>query len=177
MLRLRRREVVVSSTYLWQQLLQDKEANTPWQKLRRNLLLILQLIILALLAFALARPFITVPAVSAARVALLLDASASMNAADGPEGAARFVQAEAEAINLIQSLSAGGEVSVIRVADPPEVLITYTQDKTAAEAAVRAATPGQGGADWLAGLTLAAAGGQAIDDFTMVLITDGGMTG
>lgn len=177
MLRLRRREVVVSSTYLWQQLLQDKEANTPWQKLRRNLLLILQLIILALLAFALARPYITVPAVSAARVALLLDASASMNAADGPEGAARFVQAQAEAIGLIQSLSAGGEVSVIRVADPPEVLIPYTQDKAAAEAAVRAAVPGQGGADWLAGLTLAAAGGQAVDDFTMVLITDGGMTG
>lgn len=177
MLRLRRREVVVSSTYLWQQLLQDKEANTPWQKLRRNLLLILQLIILALLAFALARPFITVPAVSAARVALLLDASASMNAADGPDGAARFVQAQAEAIGLINALSAGGEVSVIRVADPPEVLIPYTQDKAAAEAAVRGATPGQGGADWLAGLTLAAAGGQAVDDFSMVLITDGGMTG
>lgn len=177
MLRLRRREMVVSSTYLWQQLLQDKEANTPWQKLRRNLLLFLQLIILALLAFALARPFILVPAVSAARVALLLDASASMNAADGPEGAARFVQAQAEAINLIQSLSTGSEVSVIRVADPPEVLIPYTQDKAAAEAAVRAASAGQGGADWLAGLTLAAAGGQAVDDFAMVLITDGGMTG
>ena len=46
MLRLRRREVVVSSTFLWQQIILDKEANTPWQKLRRNILLILQLIIL-----------------------------------------------------------------------------------------------------------------------------------
>ncbi|MBL8165950.1 MAG: BatA domain-containing protein, partial [Anaerolineae bacterium] len=63
MLRLRRREVVVSSTFLWQQIVRDNEANTPWQRLRRNLLLLLQLIILALLVLALARPFITVPAV------------------------------------------------------------------------------------------------------------------
>jgi Ca-activated chloride channel homolog len=41
MLRLRRREVTISSTFLWQQILQDNEANTPWQKLKRNLLLFL----------------------------------------------------------------------------------------------------------------------------------------
>ena len=76
MLRLRRREVLVSSTFLWQQVLQDNEANTPWQRLRRNLLLLLQLLILALLAFALARPFVVVPAVSTGQIALLLDASA-----------------------------------------------------------------------------------------------------
>ena len=62
MLRLRRQEIEVSSIMLWQQLLQDTEANTPWQRLRRNLLLLLQLLILAALVFALARPFITVPA-------------------------------------------------------------------------------------------------------------------
>ncbi len=177
MLRLRRREVIVSSTFLWSQLLQDKEANTPWQKLRRNLLLILQLIILALLVLALARPFLTVPAISAARVALLLDASASMNALDGPEGAPRFVQAQQEALTLLTALSAGSEVSIIRAGDPPEVLIPYTQDKSLAGAAIRSAQPGQGGADWLSALTLAAAGGEAVEDFTMVLITDGGLTG
>ena len=82
MLRLRRREVTVSSTFLWQQILHNNEANTPWQRLKRNLLLLLQLLILALLVLALARPFIVVPAVSAGQIALLLDASASMNATD-----------------------------------------------------------------------------------------------
>ena len=42
MLRLRRREVTISSTFLWRQVLQDREANSPWQRLRRNLLLLLQ---------------------------------------------------------------------------------------------------------------------------------------
>ncbi|HLU10946.1 MAG TPA: BatA domain-containing protein, partial [Oceanobacillus sp.] len=80
MLRLRRREVVVSSTFLWQQILRDREANTPWQRLRRNLLLFLQLLILAALVLGLARPYVIVPAVSAGQIAVLLDASASMNA-------------------------------------------------------------------------------------------------
>src|SRR3954470_20552442 len=82
MLRLRRRDVEVSSTMLWQQLLRDREANAPWQRLRRNLLLLLQLLILAALIIALARPFITVPTVTTGRIAVLLDASASMTATD-----------------------------------------------------------------------------------------------
>ncbi|MBI3762710.1 MAG: BatA domain-containing protein [Chloroflexi bacterium] len=61
MLKLRRREVEVSSTMLWSLLLRDREANSPWQKLKRNLLLLLQLLLLLLLVVALARPFIPVP--------------------------------------------------------------------------------------------------------------------
>ena len=53
MLKLRRRQVQVSSTFLWVQLLRDQQANAPWQKLKRNLLLILQLLILAALVIAL----------------------------------------------------------------------------------------------------------------------------
>ena len=38
LLKLRRTEQVVSSTYLWQRMVRDLEANAPWQRLRRNLL-------------------------------------------------------------------------------------------------------------------------------------------
>src|SRR3978361_442229 len=58
MLRLRRQDVTVSSLYLWNTLLQEKQANAPFQKLRRNLLLFLQLLVAFLLVFALARPFV-----------------------------------------------------------------------------------------------------------------------
>jgi hypothetical protein len=50
LLRLRRREQLVSSTFLWRRAVLDREANTLWQRLRRNLLLLLQLATLAFLA-------------------------------------------------------------------------------------------------------------------------------
>ena len=56
MLKLRRKTVQVSSILLWEALLRDRQANTPWQRLKRNLLLLLQLVILAALVLALARP-------------------------------------------------------------------------------------------------------------------------
>src|SRR5437870_13465882 len=55
-LKLRRREMPVSSTLLWKKAIQDLQVNAPFQKLRRNLLLLLQLLLLLLLVLALSRP-------------------------------------------------------------------------------------------------------------------------
>src|SRR3990167_336690 len=98
MLKLRRREQEVSSTFLWRMVIRDREANSPWQKLRRNLLLLLQLLLLALLVVALARPFIPVQVVASGQVTVLLDASASMNATD--VSPSRFESAKAIARGL-----------------------------------------------------------------------------
>lgn len=176
MLRLRRRELVVSSNMLWRQLLQDREANTPWQRLRRNLLLLLQLLILALLALALARPFVTVPAISAGQIAVLLDASASMNATDSPDGT-RFAEAQRRALEIVNTMSDGDTMTLIRAAAAPQVLAPYTSDRAALRAAIESARVSSESADWDAALTLAAAGLRADADrpASVVIISDGGV--
>src|ERR1700677_2528821 len=55
-LKLRRREMAVSSTILWRKAIQDLQVNAPFQKLRRNLLLLLQMLLLLFLLLALSRP-------------------------------------------------------------------------------------------------------------------------
>jgi len=175
MLRLRRREVVVSSTFLWQQVLQDNEANTPWQRLRRNLLLLLQLLILIALVLALARPFILVPAVSTGQIELLLDASASMNATDMPGGDTRFEEAKRQALSIVDTLGANDTMTIIRVSDVPDVIASASNDPLVLRAAINNAQPSQAAADWVAALTLAAADAVDASNFNMVIISDGGL--
>ncbi|MDZ4769755.1 MAG: VWA domain-containing protein [Chloroflexota bacterium] len=176
MLRLRRREVVVSSNFLWAQVIRDQEANTPWQRLRRNLLLILQLILLAAIVLALARPFQIVPTLGAGRIAVLIDASASMNATDSPGGdsISRFDQARAIAREVIDARRPDDVITLIRVGAAPDVLAPYTSDADPLYAALDGAQPGLGAADWDAALTLAAAGGAGAADFDVLIISDGG---
>jgi hypothetical protein len=173
MLRLRREEVLVSSTFLWQRVLRDDAANTPWQRLRRNLLLLLQLLILALLVLALARPAITVPATTYGRVVLLLDASASMNALEAA-GRTRWQIAQEQALALVGQLGIGDDMLVLRVADQVTPLSETSSDPLALRRAIEAAQPGAGAADWETALTLAAAAANSAEDFEIVLLTDGG---
>src|SRR2546421_5464149 len=81
-LKLRRREQLVSSTLLWKKAIQDLQVNAPFQKLRRNLLLILQLILLALLCLALSRPVSNYTPGAGKTSIILIDRSASMNAVE-----------------------------------------------------------------------------------------------
>lgn len=173
MLRLRRREVQVSSTFLWQQVLRDREANTPWQKLRRNLLLLLQLIALALIVLALTRPFMVVPGLSTARTALLIDASQSMNATDSADGT-RFAEAVRRARETVETLAAGSEASILWVGDAVQVAAPYTADRAALQSALDGLAAGGGGADWQTAFTLTEAGAAGAASFAVVLFSDGG---
>ena len=174
MLRLRRREQVISSTFLWRQVVQDTEANTPWQRLRRNLLLFLQLLILLLMALALARPFITVPTVSAGKIALLVDASASMTAND-INGQTRFEAAVGQALGIVNNMNPQDRISLIRVGETAEPLTSYTDDKAELRLALNSMNAGHGRADWDTALTLASAGAAGAENFSIVMISDGGI--
>lgn len=111
-LKLRRRDLEVSTTLLWRKAIQDMQANAPFQRLRRNILLILQLLALAAALFALAQPQITANVGGGARHVLLIDRSASMQAVDGdparPGEVTRLEAARKRALEVIDSLKEPG---------------------------------------------------------------------
>ena len=164
---------MVSSTLLWQKLLRDREANAPWQKLRRNLLLILQLIILAALVFALARPFLPSPSIISGSVVVLLDASASMQATDIEP--TRFDAAKVEVAQLINDLSGSSQMTLIKVGQTPTVLAAATDDRTQLQRALDAAQPEPATAAWSAAFALATGAAQGFRDARIVIISDGGL--
>ncbi len=172
MLKLRRPPQQVSSLLLWEQVLADQQANALWQRLKRNILLLLQLLILALLVMALARPYLTVEATVEGNVIILLDASASMQATD--VAPTRFAVAKEAVRDLITRLDGGNSVSLIAVADTPRVLAAATTNRNQLRQALAAAQPTNGLPDWTAALTLAAANAATIADSTIVVVGDGG---
>lgn len=173
MLRLRRREMLVSSTMLWQKLMRDREANAPWQRLRRNLLLILQLLILAALVIALARPFLPVPSVVSGSVVILLDGSASMLATDIEP--TRFAFAKERVGELINDLGGSDQMTLILVGQTPEVLASATSDRNALREALATAEAGTATADWAAAFALATGAAQGFREAQIAIISDGGL--
>lgn len=178
MLRLRRPERRVSSTWLWQRLVRDREANAPWQKLRRNLLLLVQLLILALLVLALARPYLPTGRLAQGSVVVLLDASASMLATDvAPshrESQHRFAAAQAIVEEMIGDLAGNDQMTLILIGRTPQVLAAATADKALLRQALANASPTQGEADWEAAYALAAGAAQGFADPQLVVVSDGG---
>jgi hypothetical protein len=133
---LKRKRVVklISSTLLWQKFLAETQANAPFQRLRHNWLLLLQILMLLLAVFALARPYFVGTAKSSRMRVLILDASASMQAID--EKPSRFEKARAEALKWVDSLKDQDQMVVLVASANTEVKQSATSDKSSLRRAI-----------------------------------------
>ena len=135
-LKLKRRERIVSSTLLWKRAVQDLQVNAPFQRLRRNILLLLQLLMLLALILALAGPILSLTSGRARRYVLLIDRSASMSATDVQPS--RLDEAKRQAGVFVESLrgesffslhGARDETMVIAFDSHAKVMCNFTSDK------------------------------------------------
>src|SRR5579871_5203096 len=136
-LKLKRREIAVSSTYLWKKALEDLRVNSPFQKLRMNVLLLLQLLVLSAILLALARPVSSFGGLEGRDHVILLDRSASMNATDGGGGRTRLQRALDEARSIISGLAMNDRALVIAFDDQAEILTPLTDQKGILDEALR----------------------------------------
>jgi hypothetical protein len=157
-LKLRRRDVDVSTTLLWKKSIQDLQANAPFQKLRKNILLFLQLLALLAALLALGQPFLKGTDLRGRKIVILIDRSASMSVRDesagGSSGVARLDAAREQALKLVESMKEptltaqlmrepqrGDEAMVIAFDSTAEVRQRFTSDKAELRRAIEAITP------------------------------------
>jgi len=159
-LKLRRREVEISTTLLWKKAVLDMQANAPFQRLRRNILLILQLIILAAACVALGQPVLRDQKLKGNRHVILIDRSASMSTVDlgdkpasgAAKGRSRLEDAKDDAKKFVERLrepslldvGSGDEAMVIAFDSTAEVRQQFTNNKALLSAAIDAITPSAG---------------------------------
>ena len=125
MLKLRRRPLTVSASFLWQQAAHDVQGNVPLRWIKPTLLFLLHALILALFVLALGRPAIDRQGPSSARAFFLIDLSASMAATDAGNGTTRLEQARQKALDLGRDLlNAPGrpEIAVIAFAHDARIV-------------------------------------------------------
>jgi Ca-activated chloride channel family protein len=171
LLKLRRTEQQVSSVYLWQRMVRDVEANAPWQRLRRNLLLLLQLLFLLALIVALARPFRWAAGSGSQSTILIVDTSASMAATDAVPN--RLEAAKAQARRVVDDLPDDAQVTVIAAGETAQVLLASSQDRRQAYLAIDSLQQTAGGSNLTDALELASAISARQPDTEIVVLSDG----
>lgn len=127
-LKLKRREMPVSSTLLWKRAVQDLQVNSPFQRLRNNLLLLLQLLILLLAILAITEPIWKRAKTRERLMVLLIDQSASMNAREG-DGRTRLEWAREQAKRIVDDMGKNDQMMVIAFADRAQLVASFTDDK------------------------------------------------
>jgi len=136
MLRARREARVVPSVLLWERATRDLVARLPMRKLERNLLLLVQILIIAMIVLALARPSLPLRGFAGDAVALVIDTSASMQATD--VAPTRFGVAQQEALALTARLGPRQPAALIAAGAQPRLVVELTTDRAALTAAIRA---------------------------------------
>src|SRR5579859_2646441 len=174
LLKVRRHDEEVSSTFLWNDLIRDLAAHEPLQRLKSSLLLLLQLLALALITFAVARPFSEQIGKKPVQAILLLDGSASMQAQDVQPS--RFAKAVEAARSTLAGLPENSLATAILVAAHPQVLVAATADRREVDRALAAAQPSGAAADMREALLLARSLGGDPGSRRIYLFTDGAFT-
>jgi von Willebrand factor type A domain/Aerotolerance regulator N-terminal len=125
-LKLRRLPLEVPSTYLWRKSLEDLHVNSLWQRLRRSILLLLQLLLIGLLMAALLRPTWEGSTRAGGRAIYLVDNSASMSATD--VSPTRLDAARRRVDQMLDQMSAGDQAMIISFAEGARVEQVYTEN-------------------------------------------------
>lgn len=127
-LKLKRMPLEVPSTYLWKKSIEDLHVNSLWQRIRQNLLMYLQLLLVALAILALLRPGWQGTDLEGTRFIFLVDNSASMQSTDVAAAESRLEEAKHRTRDLIGQLESGMTAMIISFADSPRVVQEFTDN-------------------------------------------------
>jgi VWA domain-containing protein/aerotolerance regulator-like protein len=165
----RYRPHVVASLLLWKRMARDLEAEAAWRRPRWDLLLALQLLAAAAVAIALAHPAIL--GANQPRLAIVLDASASMAARDVAPN--RLAAAKQVVADVASAGAPDARISLVIASRAPQVVVEYGS-AAAVMQALDGVQPGSQAADLATALHVAAGlAGSDASSGSIVVVTDG----
>ena len=167
----RRRDVQVSTLFLWESVAREAQGSLGLRRLAQNLPLLLQILLVCLLAVALAEPALTGEAVPSRDVVLVLDVSASMQARG--EQKTRFEKAREHALRVLKELPTGRQMAIITAGRQPRMALFFSSDKTLLRQTIRDLEVSDGTGNMREALFLALSLTQGSGSREIVVIGDG----
>lgn len=131
-----------SSLFLWKSAYQNLEASTPWEFLKRNLLMFIQILLILLFILAMTAPYLTKGGHSFENVILVIDNSGSMSSQYIEDGMGtdktRLETAKEQAVDLLTTFPDTSRFTLITCSRQPSILLNNSTDKDEIKKAIEA---------------------------------------
>ncbi len=137
MLKQKAQEYPFSSSMLWREIYNSIEATKPWEKLKKNLLMFLQIFTVLLLIFALMAPYLKQGGRRFDNVVIVVDTSASMGIQYNNDRT-RLEEAVQRACDYVDSLNETAQVTILTSNQETGIIKTNVTDKAELRKALKA---------------------------------------
>ena len=165
------RQVDVTNLFLWNEVLKERSYNLSFERLKKNLPLILQILIVILAALALAKPTWTYWTAKKGNLVLVIDTSASMKTRSG--SGIRFDLARQKALQLVKERDRDQQVLLVEAGKKPLVKTGFLNETDQAQDLVNKLQPSDAPADLESAIYLALSFVDPAKEDLLYLITDG----
>lgn len=165
------KEEVISSSLLWKEVYKNTRATTPWEKFRKNIMFLLQLIILLLIILALMKPFLKFGGESYKNVVIVVDNTASMSTIYNEK--TRLEEAKNLAKEFLTSTEDGTNTYIVNFDGAGNLLSSGEPDKVIAAETINEITQSYSSGDINDVLSLVRAVGEGIgEEYETLIFTD-----
>jgi hypothetical protein len=165
------RQVDVTTLFLWQEVLRERSSQLTFDRLKRNLPLLFQIVMVLIAALALAKPIWRHDTSKRGNMILVLDTSASMKAKSG--SGTRFDVAGEKAVELIGQRDADQKVLIVEAGSKPVVKSGFLDNSNQAKNIIKNLSPSDASAELEDAIYLALSFVDPTNADTLYLITDG----
>lgn len=169
-MKFRRRETPVTTLFLWKKVMQDARVNSFFQKLRINILLILQLLFILFVISAIVRPYFKSLGSLSSETIFIIDASAGMKTLEGRK--TRFAIAKEKIHNLIDESKSDSAFMIIAAFQAPEILTGLSSDRDKIISLLRKLEPSETASDLRSAVMLALSIQRSHPNSEIILVGD-----
>lgn len=163
-------DLIVSSSIFWEEIYKTLEVNSPFEKLKKNIMLLLQILITLLIILALMNPFLKFMSKEYSELIIVIDTSASMLGIS--EDKTCIDRGKDIAKEYVDSSSDGTKISIITANKETKTLVADSENKALVKEKIDSITESFNPGDLNSSLKLIESITKDLENYKVLFITD-----